>query len=389
MSEMRLAYVTTYDATDIGNWSGLGYYIARSLENQSISLEYTGPLRQKLSLMVAAREYLYNRFLNRRYLLDREPVILKHYAYQVSAKLAGRKDIDIVFSPGTIPIAYLECDQPIVFWTDATFAGMIDFYPTFSNMCKRTIRNGNIVEASALKKCKLAIYSSEWAAETAKNYYKIDPSKVKVVPFGANVEHDTSFDDLREIVSSRRSNKCKLSFIALDWSRKGGNLALAVVKELNRMGLDSELTVIGCQPAINEPLPKFVKCFGRLDKSKKEDLDKINRALRESHFLILPSRADSSPVVFSEANSWGVPCLSTNVGGIPTVIKDGLNGKLFSKDAGVTEYCTYIVDLFADYSKYKDLALSSFNEYQSRLNWQVAGQTVKELMTELTPIRQK
>ena len=54
------------------------------------------------------------------------------------------------------------------------------------------------------------------------------------------------------------------------------------------------------------------------------------------------------------------------------------------KMRGITEYCAYIVDFFVDYSKYKDLALSSFYEYQSRINWRVAGQIVKELMIELS-----
>lgn len=377
---MNIAYVTTYNAADVNNWSGLGYCIARSLENQSISVRYIGPLRENRSLLVTARQYLCNRFLNRRHLIDREPVILKHYAHQVSTKLSGHKKLDAVFSPGTIPIAYLKCDQPIVFWTDATFAGMTDFYPSFSNLCKRTIENGNAMEAAALKRCKLAIYSSEWAAETAKNYYKTDPSKVKVVPFGANIEHDTTYDDIKEVVGSRASNKCKLLFVALDWSRKGGNIALSIVRELNRIGLDTELTIIGCQPTIEEALPKFIRCLGRLDKSKKEDLEIINRALRESHFLILPSKADCTPVVFSEANSWGVPCLSTNVGGIPTIIKDGLNGKIFFRNAEISEYCTYISNLLSNKEQYDDLALSSFNEYQSRLNWLAAGRTVKKLL---------
>lgn len=212
---MKIAYVTTYDAMDIRNWSGIGYYKAQALKNQSISLEYIGPLREKYSLLFKGKQYLYNRLLNKRYLRDREPLILKDYAHQVSRKLSGI-NIDIVFSPGTIPIAYLECDQPIVFWTDATFAGMIDFYPNWSNLCKETIKNGNAMERSALNRCRLAIYSSEWAAQTAVDYYEIDRSKVKVVPHGANIECNRSFDDIRKIVNARPSNKCKLLFLGVD-----------------------------------------------------------------------------------------------------------------------------------------------------------------------------
>jgi len=147
---MKVAYVTTYDAMNIEKCSGIGYYKAQALKNQCLSLAYVGPLREKYSLLFKGKQYLYNRFFNKRYLRDREPLILKDYAHQVSRKLSGINS-DIVFSPGTIPIAYLECDQPIVFWTDATFAGMIDFYPNWSNLCKETIKNGNAMEGSALK----------------------------------------------------------------------------------------------------------------------------------------------------------------------------------------------------------------------------------------------
>jgi glycosyltransferase involved in cell wall biosynthesis len=94
----------------------------------------------------------------------------------------------------------------------------------------------------------------------------------------------------------------------------------------------------------------------------------------------MPSMAESYGIVFCEASSFSTPSLATNIGGIPTAVKDGINGKLFSKDADVTEYCEYILDLFQDYSKYKSLALSSFQEYQSRLNWSVTSKTIKELL---------
>ena len=46
---MKIAYVTTYNAADIKNWSGTGYYMAKSLREQSILLEYVGPLKEKYS----------------------------------------------------------------------------------------------------------------------------------------------------------------------------------------------------------------------------------------------------------------------------------------------------------------------------------------------------
>lgn len=51
-------------------------------------------------------------------------------------------------------------------------------------------------------------------------------------------------------------------------------------------------------------------------------------------------------MVFAEASSFGVPSLATNVGGIPTAIKDGLNGKTFQLCANAENDCGYVLDLF-------------------------------------------
>jgi hypothetical protein len=105
-----------------------------------------------------------------------------------------------------------------------------------------------------LSRCKLAIFSSEWGAQSAIDHYNFDPSKLKVVPFGANLECDRRLDDIRKIVDARPIDKCKLLFVGLEWINKGGDVAYQVAKELNRSGIRAELTVVGCQPVVDEPL---------------------------------------------------------------------------------------------------------------------------------------
>jgi glycosyltransferase involved in cell wall biosynthesis len=106
----------------------------------------------------------------------------------------------------------------------------------------------------------------------------------------------------------------------------------------------------------------------------------LNKLFAESHFLLLPSKAEAFGLVLCEAGSFGVPSLATNVGGIPTIINDDVNGRLFPKDGGIEAYCNYICDLFSKYQTYKDLALSSFNEFEARLNWPVAGKAARKLL---------
>ncbi len=378
---MKMAYVTTYDSADVHAWSGLGNYALRSLQNSGFKTEAVGKLSaSKVTQGVSIiKKIYYTKFRAKKYLRDREPALLKGYSAQVDRVLASI-DCDVVFSPGTLPIAYMQTKKPIVFWTDATFAGMVDYYPDFSNLCAETIIRGNHIEQMALSKSRLAIYSSEWAANTAIEYYQIDPKKVKVVPFGANIECRRTLSDISRMAEGKNFDVCKLLFLGVDWLRKGGGQALAVAELLNQRGVKTELHIVGC----NAPrgLPSFVKNHGFISKRSPAGLKALDRLFSESHFLILPSLADCVPVVFAEASSFGLPSLSTNVGGVSSAIQEGKNGWTFPLGASPGLYCDKIAGLMSCRESYRAMALTTFTEYTEKLNWQTASKRVAALIRE-------
>ena len=389
---MKIAYITDFDLKNfrkgnrpkqakIGQW-GRYDYIINSLENESTLVQYVGPLTKEKPLLSPLKRRIYENLLKQAYHPWAEPSISKSYATQIQKKLSNL-DVDVVATSDPNLIAYLDCQQPIVIWNDTVYAGLIDFYADFSNICPESLQHMKILDRLALSNCSLVILASEWAAQTVIDHYQVEPSKVKVVPYGANLECDRTLADVKTLIKSRPSNHCRLIFLGVDWFRKGGNIALEVVKALNKAGLSAELTVVGVQPVSEQPLPNFVNAVGFIDKSHSQGLAKLNKLLAESHFLILPAQAECFGHVFCEANSFGVPCLATEVGGIPTVIRDGVNGKTFALGSDIAKYCDYIISLMSNYGEYEKLALSSFNEYQTRLNWSVAGNTVNRLLREL------
>jgi glycosyltransferase involved in cell wall biosynthesis len=376
---MRIAYVTIDDSADVHAWSGSNNYILRTLQAAGMQTEGIGNLKERriwVQLSKFKKAY-YTKLQARQYLQNREPVVLRHYANQIEKRLTSVAS-DIVFSPGTIPIAYVQTEKPIVFWTDATFAGMIDFYPEFTNLCAETIKNGHKMEQLALSRCRLAIYASEWAANTAIQSYDVDPAKVKVIPFGANINSDRDVHEIDKITNQKSFDNCKLLFLGVDWDRKGGGKALAVAELLNKRGLRTELHVVGCAPPFT--LPPFVKNHGFISKKTEEGRKKLDQLFSNSHFLILPSQAECYGVVFAEASSFGLPSLATKVGGIPTAILDGKNGWTFDRSETPEKYCEYIEALMGSKDDYRALALSCFQEYSERLNWQAAGAKVSDLM---------
>lgn len=373
---MKVIFVTVYNAQDVTNWSGTPYYMANAFSKEGIEVEYINNLNSLPGnyFKFRLRSFFYNTLLKKKlgsYISFYEPENLKHIAKQVEKKI---KDLDggIIFSPGAIPIAYLNTNKPVVLWTDATFAIMNNYYTEFTNLNKITLRNGNLYEKSILKNANLAIFSSKWAATSAINDYGADPSKIKIISYGANIECDRKIEDINEMNKKKSKHICKLLFIGQDWDRKGGNEAVEVAKELNNRKIKTELTIVGCNPPDAINLPDYIKVKGFIKKSEKQGEDLINTLYSESHFFILPTIAECTPIVFSEANSFGLPVLTTNTGGIGSVIINDVNGKMFGSKMNVLECVEYIERIFNNYSCYNTYSLKSFNEYLVRLNWSVA-----------------
>ena len=131
------------------------------------------------------------------------------------------------------------------------------------------------------------------------------------------------------------------------------------------------------------PLPDFVINHGFISKANQEGKEKLNNLMSKCHFLLLPTKAEAYGLVFCEANSFGLPSIATNVGGIPTIIKDNINGMTFNLTDTEESYANYIATVFCNYKEYEELAISSYNEYKTRLNWGIAGKKIFNLMREL------
>jgi len=261
---------------------------------------------------------------------------------------------------------------------------MIGYYEWFDNLSAQTYKEGMRMEQQAINSCALAFYASDWAAESAIRDYNADPDKVKVIPLGANINTKLSLEDIKGLIKNRTTEKCRILFLGVEWERKGGDIVLEAVKYLNEnFQLQAELHIVGIDNLPVKDLPEYVYNHGRIDKGTKEGEKRIEELISSSHFLFVPSRAEAYGVVFCEAMAFGVPCISAATGGIPTIIKNDLNGAILDPSSRPQEYAEKIYNLFTDHKNYEELSLMAYNDYQTRLNWNVAGQTMAKYLKEL------
>jgi glycosyltransferase involved in cell wall biosynthesis len=361
----------------VSNWSGTPFYMVKGLEAAGATVDILAPLPEHRPLLQLGKKAAY-RAVGKRHLPDRDPKVLRRWADELERRLEGSR-ADAVLSPSSTPVTYLETDLPVVIWTDAILDALVGFYSEFSNLSAATVRNGRRQEKAALARATLAVYSSGWAADGARDTHGIGGGRLHVVPFGANIEAP-SRADVTAAIDARRHDLCRLVFVASDWTRKGGDVAVEAVRLVNEAGVRAELTLVGASPPDGEALPPHARHMGRVAKSSVKAADPMGDLIGGAHFMILPTRADCAPVVFAEASAWGTPSLAPQVGGVGELVVDGVNGRLLEAESAPAAYASAILAALEDPAAYRELALSSRREYERRLNWETAGRKIVRLI---------
>ena len=166
----------------------------------------------------------------------------------------------------------------------------------------------------------LIVLSDWW-----KNFFEenFEPRMIRIVP---NIVKATK----RENIAYQPSDRTKFLFLGRIGERKGVYDLLEVLHQ-HRDELSSRCTIeLGGDGEVKKlqaligqyRLEECVKFLGFVTGSEKE------RLLRAADVYILPSYNEGLPISILEAMSFGLPIISTGVGGIPEVVRPHENGLL-------------------------------------------------------------
>jgi glycosyltransferase involved in cell wall biosynthesis len=372
----KLAFVSQWNAASPNAESGYPYSMRRQLQKRFEVVDLF-PLALPGEHIWAPIRAGY-RLAGRYHHPMREPSILTRLARRIERRLRTVKP-DLVFAPSSVPMSFVETSCPWAYAADQLFCDFVDTY--IGCPSARFRRLGQEQEARALTRAARASFPSDWAAESAVRHYEVDRSKIAVIPWGANLPHEIAEEDVAAAIARRPFDRCELVFIGRDWLRKGGDTLVATVAELNREGLNAHATVIGCEP-LGLPQGQFTT-YRFLDKANPQHFAKFARIMLDAHFLFLPSRAEAYGQAFCEAMAFGVPVISSTVGGIPTIVREGQTGILRPPETPAAEFASLIREALAAPRRYREMARFAREDYRLRLNWDVFGQRLGDAIAAL------
>ncbi len=381
----HLLLVTLEDPYDPGSWSGTAYQMREALEARIERVSVLSNLKPKRTLLnVALRAALGGR--PPRYPLYLTKAAQKQFA-QETAEAIRRHQPDAVLSISTHCLLYLpDMNIPIFMVSDAPWMTWKETYSAFEPLPLTGKRFAKL-EAAAAQRCAKVIFASKWATDEAQRLYGISSERLRVQPMGANWTPKEDSEQLAQIIESRSRNELNLLFVGKDWERKGGPLALEIVRGLRAAGVPNvRLHIVGGNPAVPEDLQDIAVVHGLLRRSDPVESEKLRRLFLSSHFLIVPTRAECFGVVFAEAHAFGLPAISRAVHAVPSIILDGETGILQAESDPASRYVERIAALAGDWNAYLKMAHAARLRYKSMLNWESFANAIANEMEQFEKI---
>jgi len=83
--------------------------------------------------------------------------------------------------------------------------------------------------------------------------------------------------------------------------------------------------------------------------------------------------------VFCEANAFGIPVITTDTGGVSSIIESGVNGYTLPFTATPHDYAATIQSLLDDRVQLSNLALNARKKFENELNWDIWGKKMREI----------
>jgi len=193
-------------------------------------------------------------------------------------------------------------------------------------------------QEAAIFACADAVLAScEVEAEQFVRFYNAEPSRVHIVPLG--VEHAFFAPGYRP--QARRALGIKgedsmLLFVGRLQALKGVDLALETLIELRNRGRNIMLAIVG-GPSGPDGRATLASLHRRVEEAgvishvsfvAPQSHQLLSTWMRASDVMLVPSRTESFGLVALESSACGTPVVASEVGGLMTLIDEGVTGFL-------------------------------------------------------------
>ena len=263
--------------------------------------------------------------------------------------LAGREDADVavqvhgMFRTGPLPyFIVIDTTSELAFrhWPESS---------PFTSV-ERRARHG--LERRAYKAAARLFPWSANAADSLVDFYGVPRHRVTVTGGGS---HFYPLPALRP-----RTREPVLLFVGREWRRKGGPQLLEAFRAVRARVPAARLVIVGT----DEPRPEpGVEVLGTV-----ADRGRMAGLYAGATLFTMPSLFEPWGHALTEAMAFGLPCVSTRVGGIPEIVRDGETGVLVAP-GDVPGLAQALLRILEDVPLGDRLGAAGRHRVESELTW--------------------
>lgn len=269
---------------------------------------------------------------------------------------------DVIFSKYLGILCRVHTGVPMVVLSDTTLAGSQREWPIFTHAAFIKQNRG---EQKAYDMAHSIFVHSDWSVEDLVQNYRQPREKIYMNPCPASIPAEVVPDAIEE----KSLSPLKILIVGREYDRKGVDIAVETVRQLNREGTAAVLRIVGLKGEGDDQ----VQYMGLYNKTIPEQLQRYADNYRWANFLLHPARFEAAGIVPAEAAAFGVPTLTNNVGGLASTVADGVSGVVLPKHSPAEGYVRVLQDFTRDPAAYRRLCLSTRQRYETELNWNVVS----------------
>lgn len=374
MARLKLALITVDDPRDKRAWSGTNYFLLKTLQEYCGEVTVLGPYTpQPQKLVAQVINEISLRIFGRRYDYRHSAMFRRALGRYFSRRLAQGRFDAVIVSASNAAAAGLRTSLPVIYINDRSIPGAVGYHKILKQLWGFSLRQSIETDRLAISRSTYTVFCSQWAADSAALHPGIDLSRIRVIPFGANIEADPGTPAAMQFPPP----VVKLLFAGVNWHDKGGPVALQTLEQLLARGIAAELVVCGCTPPVQHP---HMHVKGFLNKNVPAEFEQLLHEFRTAHFFLLPTRFEAYGLVFCESAAYGLPVLAPATGGIPTIVRDGETGFLLPAVATGEAYADKIAALIANPARWQEMRTQARKRYENVLNWERFAEELSKLL---------
>ena len=216
-----------------------------------------------------------------------------------------------------------------------------------------------------------------FGADRCETIYKLSSKKIFIIPNGV---------DMEKFAVRPTPKKKTILFIGGSAEHKGLDILIKALLFIVKKHPNAEVVVLGEMNKRKEMLVQMAEKIGVSSKIKWIGLvfqKEIFSFYREAYLVVLPSRLDLFPLTVLEAMAYGIPIVAANVGGIPEIINNKVNGIIINSEDSYG-FAKSIIELLDNRKKAEEIGRNGRTTVEQKFTWEkVVEKYEKEIYSHL------